>query len=246
VEERRGQRQRDVAIREDYLSRALEASVAKARNRYFELEARYLDGDTDVRLARDEAQKRWLELDRGRDAKLAALERALVVRAGPVSHVATVLVEPAGDPEIRGFARETKEIERIAMESVMAHERARGFEPEDVSRLGDGSGFDIRSVGPASTDGVREVRRIEVKGRAGTGESVMLTPNEWLQARRHGEAYWLYVVWDCATQPRLVTVQDPATRLRERIQELVQVKGYRVPGEAISALANKTGDSGAT
>ncbi len=80
------------------------------------------------------------------------------------------------------------------------------------------------------------MRRIEVKARARQGEFVELTPNEWLQAHRHGESYWLYVVWNCANTPQLITIQNPAQALAHVIQEQVVIEGYRVPGEAIAKL----------
>jgi hypothetical protein len=49
---------------------------------------------------------------------------------------------------------------------------------------------------------------IEVKGRAGRGQ-VHLTENEWPTAANVREKYWLYVVVDCATSPKLYRVQDP-------------------------------------
>ena len=64
----------------------------------------------------------------------------------------------------------------------MNYEQEQGREPEDISKNHDGSGFDIRSTHPLTG----EIRRIEVKARASEGEFVELTPNEWLQAHRHG------------------------------------------------------------
>src|SRR5438876_11810241 len=127
-------------------------------------------------------------------------------------------------------------IEMIGMDYVMSYERERGCQPEDISKNHDGSGFDIRSTNPLSGD----IRRIEVKARARQGEFVELTPNEWLQAHRHGDSYWLYVVWNCAQEPYLITIQDPARVLAQVIQQQVVIEGYRVPGEAIARLnANK-------
>jgi hypothetical protein len=124
------------------------------------------------------------------------------------------------------------------MEYVMVHERSRGWEPYDVSKLHDGSGFDIRSLGPADEEGRRAVRRIEVKGRAPVHGEVILTPNEWLQARRHRESYWLYVVSGCGSgREQLRTIQDPAARLKDVAQELTVVKGYRIPGAALANAA---------
>jgi len=105
-----------------------------------------------------------------------------------------------------------------------------GREPEDISHNHDGSGFDIRSIDPRTG----EIRRIEVKSRANNGEFVELTPNEFLQARRHGESYWLYIVWNCARKPHLIPIQNPAENLTNVIQEQVVIEGYRVPGEVIA------------
>lgn len=38
---------------------------------------------------------------------------------------------------------------------------------------------------------------------------MVLTRNEYKTAERLRSDYWLYVVFDCATAPRLVTIQDP-------------------------------------
>jgi len=135
----------------------------------------------------------------------------------PVSYLGTAIVMPAEDVRVAALMRRDDEVERIAMQEAMRHERERGWEPEDVSALHDGSGFDIRSLGPADEYGRRPVRRIEVKGRAGMNEPVALTTNEWLQAHRHGDSYWLYVVWGCKTgKTRLLTIQDPASKLAGR------------------------------
>jgi hypothetical protein len=88
--------------------------------------------------------------------------------------------------------------------------------------------------------GERPVRRIEVKGRSGGDATVMLTPNEWTQAIRHGDSYWLYVVTD-ATGPNatLHRVQDPAGTLERQAERLTVVKGWVLPAGAIQAKARK-------
>jgi len=64
-------------------------------------------------------------------------------------------------------------------------------------------GFDLLSLRP---DGERD---IEVKGRARVGE-IELSENEWARAATLRDRYWLYVVFDCATdRPRLHVVRDP-------------------------------------
>jgi hypothetical protein len=124
--------------------------------------------------------------------------------------------------------------ELAAMRFAMDFERARGWEPFDVSDLHDGCGFDIRSLGPVDpATGQRPVRRIEVKGRQ-RGKPVRLSINEWLKARQLGESYWLYVVWD-PTKPttELVTVQNPGHRLEYVAREVRSVSHMEIPAQAI-------------
>jgi hypothetical protein len=117
----------------------------------------------------------------------------------------------------------------------MEYERGRGWTPEYVGDLRDGSGFDVRSVGPEN-----EVRRIEVKGRGGADATVILTPNEWTQARRHRSSYWLYVVIGCnADEPQLVRVRDPFSRIGKSAERLTVVKGFVLPGEAVEAAGEE-------
>ena len=63
-----------------------------------------------------------------------------------------------------------------------------------------------------------EIVAIEVKGRAGRG-SVQLTENEWPTAINVRDRYWLYVVADCATNPVLYRVQDPAFKLAVKTRQ---------------------------
>ncbi len=111
-----------------------------------------------------------------------------------------------------------EEAERIAMEEAMRYERERGWEPEDVSA--EDRGFDILSRHPETGS----VRFIEVKGRAGVGP-VALTPNEYKTAERLRGDYWLYVVFDCATRPRLIPVQDP---VRLDWEPIVRIEHYQI------------------
>ncbi|MBO9307823.1 DUF3883 domain-containing protein, partial [Thermomicrobium sp.] len=77
---------------------------------------------------------------------------------------------------------------------------------------------DIRSTAP---DG--SVRCIEVKAHRTTGP-VVLTPNEWVMARRLSTEYWLYVVDHALTHPVLYALQDPAASLEP--EEVVGVVRY--------------------
>jgi uncharacterized protein DUF3883 len=117
-----------------------------------------------------------------------------------------------------------EEIERTAVESVMAYEEARGWQVESVER--DNRGFDLISRKPHPEDPKTaiEVRFIEVKGRAAVGE-VALTTNEYKTAERLKQDYWLYVVFNCASTPEVYLIQDP-TRLGW--EPLVKIEHYRI------------------
>jgi len=48
---------------------------------------------------------------------------------------------------------------------------------------------------------------------------VEVSRNEWARAVNLGEAYWLYVIYDCGTPtPRLVRVQDPFNKLLAKVK----------------------------
>ncbi|MGA7938130.1 MAG: helicase-related protein, partial [Kovacikia sp.] len=115
-------------------------------------------------------------------------------------------------------------IERIAVDAVIAYEEARGWQVESVEQ--DNRGFDLisRQPHPEDPQTAIAVRFIEVKGRSAVGE-VALSANEYKTAARMKQDYWLYVVFNCASQPEVHLVQDPAQLNWEPI---VKVEHYRV------------------
>jgi len=86
-------------------------------------------------------------------------------------------------------------------------------------------GYDIESRVP----GTGKLRFIEVKGRAAVGE-IALTANEYKTALRLGDDYWLYVVFNCASQPQVTTIQNPA---RFDWEPLSKIDCYRLGSETI-------------
>jgi superfamily II DNA or RNA helicase len=232
----REERAREAAIRREYLQESFEISIKKAKDRWMRFADLVNQGDENLKLIRDNALRDVEALERRRDEKLGALENIAVVAAGKIEHLGSAIVEPT-EAAGRGMQRD-EAVELAAMGHVMAWEREQGWEPTDVSTLRDGSGFDIRSIGPPDEHGQRPVRRIEVKGRAAEDLPVELTPNEWLQAGRHRDTFWLYVVWNAKTEPRLMRVQDPVRTLRDDVEELKVVNGYRVPAAAIARAAS--------
>jgi len=217
------------------LERSFDGIVQVAQERVHALAARLASGEDTVRLAYAESVRKVTDLHERRARKLANLAHLRVLRPGPLLYQGTALVHPMENTSAANLMRRDDAIEAIAMAVTMEHERMHGWHPTDVSKAYDGSGFDIRSIGPADENGVRPVKRIEVKGRAADNQDVMLTPNEWLQAHRHGETYWLYVVWACSSdKPRLLTIQDPAVALASATHELNEVKGYRISADALA------------
>lgn len=144
-------------------------------------------------------QRRLLELEQERQvAPLppVVIGGALVVPAGLIDHL-------KGTPkrESEAEARETKRIERLAVDAVMAAERALGFEPRDVGD--ERRGYDIESSIPDT--GL--LRFIEVKGRIAEATTVTVTKNEILTALNKPDHFILAVVLvngDQADQPRYV------------------------------------------
>lgn len=70
----------------------------------------------------------------------------------------------------------------------------------------------------------RRGRFIEVKGRADVGE-VALSANQYKTAQRLGGDYWLYVVYNCAENPELHVIHDPA---RLGWKPVVRVEHYHL------------------
>ena len=132
---------------------------------------------------------RQAELDRER--QISALPpvlrgAALVIPRGLLDARAA----PQASPKATGFSEEPAaraEVERSAMEAVMATERERGFDPRDVSA--EKKGWDIESRTPSG-----HLRFVEVKGRHAEARDVILTKNEILASLNAPEAFFLAIV----------------------------------------------------
>ena len=91
-------------------------------------------------------------------------------------------------PENTTDALSRAEVETMAMEAVMAHERDLGNEPKDVSS--ENRGYDIES-----RDGrTGSLRFVEVKGRRADAEAITVTRNEIMAALNSGDAFILAAV----------------------------------------------------
>lgn len=181
-----------------------------------------------VRTRRDSADGGGKELEavKGEQKRLAT-ERQLAferIEAGPrrvlpgghrfLLHALVVRPEDAGPAA--SAERLDEGVEELAVRIAADRERARNATVQDVSKpalaraagLPDWPGFDLLSTLP---DGER--RCIEVKGRARRA-GVPIQSNEWAQACKLGDRYWLYVVLDCAApKPELLCIRDPFRKL---------------------------------
>jgi Domain of unknown function (DUF3883) len=180
------------------------------------------------RLHRLHADKRIVRVYDYVDTSLPVLHRMYEKRVKGYEAVGYTVTRPSGDPEAQADLRFAT-IERIAVQATVAFEEARGCEVESVES--DTRGFDLISRRALSrAEGKRiETRFIEVKGRAAVGE-IALTANEYKTARRLGDDYWLYVVFNCASQPLVTIIQNPA---RFDWEPLSKIDCYRLASETI-------------
>ena len=68
-----------------------------------------------------------------------------------------------------------------------------------------------------------------MKGRAGVGE-IALTANEYKAAQSLGDEYWLYVVFNCASESQVTAIQNPA---RLEWEALSKIDCYRIGAEGL-------------
>jgi SNF2 family DNA or RNA helicase len=198
----------------EYLNRQIEGHTVAGLDGLIAQADQHLD-DLNNRL---EHRRRELEMERHATiADIVHLGRAVVV-PHPERQA----------PDLAPMVRDD-EVERRAIEVAQRYEEARGFVVEDVQDQN--RGFDLISRRPHPEDRKTfiEVRFIEVKGRAGVGE-VFLSANEYRAAERLKNDYWLYAVFNCAKNPEMNAVPDPA---RLGWEPVVKVEQYKVAAAAI-------------
>ncbi|MCY4157207.1 MAG: helicase-related protein [Gammaproteobacteria bacterium] len=167
-----------------------------------------------------QAETRHADTLARRDKRRDELRRERAVTLQGVERLASALILP--HPE-----RETPELKRLrpdpntemtAMRVVMDHEAARGCKVRDVHEQN--LGYDITSLDPESG----ELRLIEIKGLAASTGTIILTPNERRVAEDRPDCYWLYVVTDCAGEPRIrEPIRNPA---KSPWREVTKVQHY--------------------
>jgi superfamily II DNA or RNA helicase len=141
-------------------------------------------------------QKRRAELAQERQVSArppTVLGGALVVPMGWLAAVQPTTATPILKESPLPYGPPDREVERLAMEAVIAFERALGFEPRDVSK--ENRGYDIESRYPVGHAKSGQLRFIEVKGRAAGAETVSVTKNEILTALNKPDDFILAIVF---------------------------------------------------
>ncbi len=220
------ERQRQVEIKKKYGLKSLEKILEDLDNKLIELEGRREKGEN-VEIAITNTENRKLEYERRKQNLQNEIikETELLLNSPELKSI--IRVKPVSPYDSMSSDRE---IEKIGMKVAMEYERNSGRIPEDVSK--ENLGYDIRSTGPNG-----EVIYIEVKARAEQGD-ILLTQNEWLTARKLGENYYLYVIYNAINEPKLHIIKDPAKKINpiEKFQVV-----YIVKEDELRYVANEGG-----
>jgi len=174
------------------------------------------------------AESRHAELLARRDKRRKELEQQKYLTLQAVERITSVLVLPHPEreaPDVRNL-RPNPETEAIAMKVVIEHEKSQGRQVYDVHEKN--LGYDVTSLDVNSG----ELRLIEVKGIGESSGTIVLTPNERRVAEDRRDCYWLYVVTNCNTEPKLQEpIKDPA---RFDWNEVTKVQHYWLRSDAIT------------
>ena len=150
----------------------------------------------------DQAQRRAEELSLRLENRLGDIARQRSLRALPPVVVGGALVIPAGllragdgTTEPDEFAISRAEVERRAVEAVLAAEERRGWDAVDMNTVQPNHpGFDIRSIRPGRDGEPGEIRFIEVKGRIAGADTVTVSCNEILTGLNEPDKFMLALV----------------------------------------------------
>lgn len=234
LEESRSERGREVSV----ISRHIELSLNAIINRENLLLADLISqkeagsGEQGLEGRIKISEDKLLELDHRLQGRRHELAQEIQCSVSDIQHIGRAWVLPHPEREAPGIAPMVSdpEIERIAVQAVIAHEEAEGRVVESVES--DNRGFDLISRRPHPEDPrtAIDVRFIEVKGRSHVGE-IALTSNEYRTAQRMRNDYWLYVVFHCASpNPSINILRDPAIL---EWQPIVKVEHYRLKADSI-------------
>jgi superfamily II DNA or RNA helicase len=212
------EKKRQVNIKERYGQNSLETNMSELDSQIIELEERKDRGEL-VDLALRNARERMESYEDSLKKLKDEIEREKNITMQYPEHITTIRVGPA---KSSGMSR-NDETEKLGMDYVMQYELMNKRVPEDVSLKC--LGYDIRSKGEYGN-----YRYIEVKSRSELGE-IIITKNEWINAEKFGENYYLYVVYNSKTNPELKIIKNPYKHLKPT--EIYESVRYLVSKEDI-------------
>jgi len=227
------QREKEIDIISRHMEISLNELINRQNLRMAELLESQQDGDTNPLLAANikTTEDRIFELNNRLERRREELQKERHCTITDIHHYGRAWVVPHPErtsPKIASMVRDD-EVEAIAIQAVIAHEEARGWQVVSVEK--ENRGFDLisRKSHPEDPHTAVEVRFIEVKGRATVGE-IALTTNEYKTAERLRKDYWLYAVFNCSTMPEVHPIQDP---IRLGWEPLVKIEHYHVEANKI-------------
>jgi SNF2 family DNA or RNA helicase len=204
------ERERQKEIKRKYGLKSLEYLIEELDGEILKLQERKEKGEkVDLVISNKSERKRQYEEAKRKLEK--EIEQEVSLSISEPKFLGAIYIKPSSSESDDMVSSE--EIEKIGMKIAMEYEKSQGREPEDVSK--ENLGYDIRSKGK------NEIRYIEVKTRKDEGP-VALTLNEKNYAERFKEQYWLYVVYNAASNPELLIINNPAEKLK--MQEKREVR----------------------
>lgn len=235
LDEVRIQREKETEIISRHMEISLNELINRQNLRMAELLEAQQNGDTSQPLAANikTTEDRLFELSGRLERRREELQQERNCTITDIRHHGRAWVLPHPErksPEIEAMVRDD-EIEKIAIQKAIEFEQTRGWSATSVEK--ENRGFDLisRKPHPEDPQTAIEVRFIEVKGRSAVGE-VALTTNEYKTAERLKKDYWLYVVYDCATEPNIHPIQDP---VRLGWEPLIKIEHYHIGAKKILA-----------
>ncbi|MGC8725937.1 MAG: helicase-related protein [Thermoplasmata archaeon] len=216
------ERNRQAEIKKKYGLKSLDDLRVKLDGEIISLQQRKENGEnTDLAIYNKEELKRRYDIRYEELNNLIVRESELTMST-PI-FLGIIRVMP---PEKYGEGMKRDDnVEKIGMEYVMDYERIHECTPEDVSDKN--LGFDIRSI-----DKNGKVKYIEVKARAYKGD-IAISTNEWLNAKKFGDDYYLYVVWNASDREKieLKIINNPSQNLK--VMEKVESVRYIASADEI-------------
>ena len=221
------EQERQAGIVETALQRSVNDSLTDLQER---LERQHEDeaAGKDMRIAIHATNEQIEHLTKELKERRAELQRKRVTSLQTPRVVGIAAVIPGPVPKVleQGSGGDNTTVEMAAMQVAMDYERAQGRAPTDVSKTG--VGYDVKSVGSAD-----DVRYIEVKGHASTGD-ITLYYTEWHMAHRMREEFFIYEVNHALTEPNLWIVQDPVGKGITPTEKVVE---YHVAAAQLEGVA---------